>query len=125
MGSFTGKCKYCGREVIIIAASQEDADRQASRDCSCGGMRQEEAVHRRKEAMTNELTKLIGSECEAEGFRPVKTKTAATIAVLGDMVVDGEIQKATIAVDGTTITIAGGEKIKVKRTMKYEQGSQV
>ena len=125
MGSFTGKCKYCGREVIIIAASQEDADRQASRDCSCGGMRQEEAVHRRKAAMTNELTKLIGSECEAEGFRPVKTKTAATIAVLGDMVVDGEIQKATIAVDGTTITIAGGEKIKVKRTMKYEQGSQV
>jgi hypothetical protein len=48
-----------------------------------------------------------------------------TIAVLGEMVVDGEIQKATIAVDGTTITIAGGEKIKVKRTMKYEQGSQV
>lgn len=82
-------------------------------------------MHRRKIAMTNELTKLIGSECEAEGFRPVKTKTAATIAVLGEMVVDGEIQKATIAVDGTTITIAGGEKIKVKRTMKYEQGSQV
>ena len=48
-----------------------------------------------------------------------------TIAVLGEMVVDGEIQKATIAVDGTTITIVGGEKIKVKRTMKYEQGSQV
>lgn len=125
MGTFTGKCRYCGEEISIIAESQEDADRQASRDCSCGGMRQEEAVHRRKAAMTNELTKLIGSECEAEGFRPVKTKTAATIAVLGDMVVDGEIQKATIAVDGTTITITGGEKIKVKRTMKYEQGSQV
>lgn len=60
MGSFTGKCKYCDREVIIIAASQEDADRQASRDCSCGGMRQEEAVHRRKAAMRNELVKLIG-----------------------------------------------------------------
>lgn len=114
MGTFTGKCKYCGREVIIIAANQEGADRQASRDCSCGVMKREEAVERRKEAMTNELTKLIGSECEAEGFRPVKTKTAATIAVLGEMVVDG-----------TTITIAGGEKIKVKRTMKYEQGSQV
>lgn len=125
MDTFTGKCRYCGEEISIIAESQEDADRQASRDCSCGGMRQEEAVHRRKAAMTNELTKLIGSECEAEGFRPVKTKTAATIAVLGDMVVDGEIQKATIAVDGTTITITGGEKIKVKRTMKYEQGSQV
>ena len=125
MGTFTGKCRYCGNEINIIAEDQEDADRQASRDCSCGGMRQEEAVHRRKAAMTNELTKLIGSECEAEGFRPVKTKTAATIAVLGEMVVDGEIQKATIAVDGTTITIVGGEKIKVKRVMKRERGSQV
>lgn len=125
MGTFTGKCRYCGNEINIIAENQEDADRQASRDCSCGGMRQEEAVHRRKIAMRNELVKLIGNGCEAEGFRPVKEKTAVTIAVLGEMVVDGEIQKATIAVDGTTITIAGGEKIKVKRTMKYEQGSQV
>lgn len=125
MGTFTGRCRYCGEEIIIIAESQEDADRQASRDCSCGGMRQEEAVHRRKAAMTNELAKLIGSECEAEGFRPVKEGVAIAIAVLGEMVVDGEMQKATIAVDGTTITIAGGEKIKVKRTMKYEQGSQV
>ena len=112
MGTFTGKCKYCGNEINIIAEDQEDADRQASRDCSCGAMR-------------NELVKLIGNGCEAEGFRPVKEKTAVTIAVLGEMVVDGDIQKATIAVDGTTITIAGGEKIKVKRTMKYEQGSQV
>ena len=125
MGTFTGRCRYCGEEINIIAESQEDADRQASRDCSCGGMRQEEAVHRRKAAMTNELAKLIGSECEAEGFRPVKEGVAIAIAVLGEMVVDGEMQKATIAVDGTTITIAGGEKIKVKRTMKYEQGSQV
>lgn len=99
MGTFTGKCRYCGSEINIIAEDQEDADRQASRDCSCGGMRQEEAVHRRKAAMRNELIKLIGNGCEAEGFRPVKEKTA--------------------------VTIAGGEKIKVKRTMKYEQGSQV
>lgn len=125
MGTFTGKCRYCGNEINIIAENQEDADRQASRDCSCCGMQREEAVHRRKAAMTNELAKLIGSGCEAEGFRPVKDRTAMTIAVLGEMVVDGEVQKATIAVDGTTITIAGGEKIKVKRTMKYEQGSQV
>lgn len=125
MGTFTGRCKYCGNEINIIAEDQEDADRQASRDCSYGGMRQEEAVHRRKIAMRNELVKLIGNGCEAEGFRPMKDKTAITIAVLGEMVVDGDIQKATIAVDGTTITIAGGEKIRVKRAMKYEQGSQV
>lgn len=125
MGTFTGRCQYCGNEINIIAEDQEDADRQASRDCSCGGMAHEEAVHRRKIAMRNELVKLIGNGCEEEGFRPVKDKTATIIAMLGEMVVDGDIQKVNVAVDGTTITIAGGEKIKVKRTMKYEQGSQV
>lgn len=125
MGSFTGKCKYCGREVIIIAASQEDADRQASRDCSCGGMKHEEAVERRKVAMKTELMKLIGHECEDEGFHPLKDGTAGVMCMLGNMVVEGTIQKATIAVDGTTISIAGGETIKVKRVMKYEQGGQV
>lgn len=125
MGTFTGKCRYCGNEIIIIAEDQEDADRQASRDCSCGGAKQEEAVRLRKRAMRNELMKLIGHECEEEGFRPLKDGTAGVMCMLGNMAVDGEIQKATIAVDGTTITIAGGEKIKVKRTMKYEQGSQI
>lgn len=125
MGSFTGKCKYCGREVIIIAASQEDADRQASRDCSCGGMKHEEAAERRKVAMKTELMKLIGHECEDEGFRPLKDGTAGVMCMLGNMVVEGAIQKATIAVDGTTISIKGGEKIKVSRSMRYEQGGQV
>lgn len=125
MGSFTGKCKYCGREIIIIAASQEDADRQASRDCSCGGMKHEEAVERRKVAMRDELMKLIGHECEEEGFRPLNKDTANVMCILGNMVVEGAIQKATIAVDGTTISIKGGEKIKVTRSMRYEQGSQI
>lgn len=125
MGSFTGKCKYCGREVIIIAASQEDADRQASRDCWCGGAEHEEAVERRKMSMKTELMKLIGNECEEEGFRPLNKDTANVMCILGNMVVEGAIQKATIAVDGTTISIKGGEKIKVSRSMRYEQGGQV
>lgn len=36
MGTFTGKCRYCGEEINIIAENQSDADRQASRDCRCG-----------------------------------------------------------------------------------------
>ena len=31
MGTFTGKCRYCGEEINIIAENQSDADRQASR----------------------------------------------------------------------------------------------
>ena len=88
-------------------------------------MKHEEAVERRKIAMKTELMKLIGHECEEEGFRPLKDGTAGVMCILGNMVVGGAIQKATIAVDGTTITIAGGETIKVKRVMKYEQGSKV
>lgn len=44
---------------------------------------------------------------------------------IGRMVVDGEIQQARISVDGTVIAIKGGEKIKVTRSMKYEQGENI
>lgn len=125
MGTFTGKCRYCGNEINIIAENQEDADRQASRDCSCGGYQREQRIAERKERMTGALMALIAPGCEQQNFRPLRDETCNMILHIGQMVADGEIQKATIAVDGTTITIAGGEKIKVKRTMKYEQGSQV
>lgn len=62
MGTFTGKCRYCGEEMILR---------------------------------------------------------------IGQMVVDGEIQQARVSVDGTVITIKGGEKIKVTRSMKYEQGENI
>lgn len=125
MGTFIGKCRYCGKEINIIAENQEDADRQASRDCSCGGMKHEEMIKERKAHMKQTLLALIGDGCEEENFRPLKEDTAKMVLEVAEKVVEGEIQKATIVVDGTTITIRGGDKIKVARSMKYEQGSQV
>ena len=125
MGTFTGRCQYCGNEINIIAENQEDADRQVSRDCGCGRMKQEEAIRERKALMTEELMKLIGPDCTSEGFRPLRDEVSDIVLQIARAVVEGEIQKATIGVDGTTITVKGGEKIKVARSMRYEQGSQI
>ena len=122
MGTFTGKCRYCGEEINIIAENQSDADRQASRGCGCGGYQREQQIAERKEHMTGALMALIAPGCEQQNFRPLRDETCNMI---GQMVVDGEIQQARISVDGTVITIKGGEKIKITRSMKYEQGENI
>lgn len=54
MGTFTGKCRYCGEEINIIAENQSDADRQASRDCRCGGYQREQQIAERKNQSNKE-----------------------------------------------------------------------
>lgn len=125
MGTFTGKCKYCGNEINIIAENQEDADRQASRDCNCCGYQREQQIAERKEHMTGALMALIAPGCEGQNFRPLRDETCNMILHIGQMVVEGKIQQARISVDGTVIAIKGGEKIKVTRSMKYEQGENI
>lgn len=75
MGTFTGKCRYCGEEISIIAESQEDADRQASRDCRCGGYQREQQIAERKEHMAGALMALIAPGCERQNFRPLPKTT--------------------------------------------------
>ena len=125
MGTFTGKSRYCGEEINIIAENQRDADRQASRDCRCGGYQRELRIAERKEHMTGALMALIAPGCEQQNFRPLRDETCNMILRIGQMVVDGEIQQARVSVDGTVITIKGGEKIKATRSMKHEQGENI
>lgn len=75
--------------------------------------------------MTGALMALIAPGCERQNFRPLRDETCNMILHIGQMVVDGEIQQARISVDGTVIAIKGGEKIKVTRSMKYEQGKNI
>lgn len=125
MGTYIGKCQYCGEEVNIIAENQSDADRQASRDCRCGGYQREQQIAERKEHMTGALMALIAPGCEGQNFRPLRDETCNMILHIGQMVVEGKIQQARISVDGTVVTIKGGEKIKITRSLKYEQGKNI
>lgn len=125
MGTYIGKCQYCGEEVNIIAENQSDADRQASRDCRCGGYQREQQIAERKEHMTGALMALIAPGCEGQNFRPLRDETCNMILDIGQMVVEGKIQQARISVDGTVVTIKGGEKIKITRSLKYEQGKNI
>lgn len=121
MKKFTGICKYCGTEYTVIAESQNDANDMASEQCACGGNK----VAEKKKMMKENIDQLLGTECEALGFRPVDREIIAVIEQLGCMAIDGRIQNVAIKVDGTVINIKAGEKTKIKRKYTYEQEGQV
>ena len=75
--------------------------------------------------MKERLDELIGASCEDAGFTPVETAVHDAIETIGCMAIEGALQAATFKVDGTTITIRAGEKVKVSRKYIYEQSGEV
>ena len=121
MKNFTGICEYCGAEIGVIAKNQIEANKMASEQCACGGNKVAEKKKMRKE----NIAQLLGTECEALGFRPVDREIITVIEQLGCMAIDGRIQNVAIKVAGTVINIKAGEKTKIKRKYTYEQEGQV
>ena len=121
MENMMGKCEYCGTEIGVMAKTQAEANELASEKCSCAGV----TKARKKTVMKNYLARFIGSACTEMGFNPVEQAVYDAIETVGLMVVDGLMQKATFNVDGTTISITAGKKIKVKRTYTYEQTGEI
>lgn len=121
MQNYMGKCRFCGREVGVMAESQELANDAIERNCQCGGARLAE----KKEEVRNEIEAYVGEECENEGFKPVSKEIRSLIMQIGELVAERKIRKASLAVDGTTITITGGEKVEVKRGYKYEKSTKI
>lgn len=121
MVNMMGKCEYCGTEIGVMAVTQAEANELASEKCSCSGV----AKAKKKTAMKIRLSSLIGPACIEKGFNPVDKVVYDAIETVGLMVVDGLMQKVTFNVDGTTITITPGKKIKVTRKYTYEQTGEV
>lgn len=121
MKNYTGKCEYCGMEMGVMAESQKQANEIASKECDCGGGR---IAEKKKMLMVN-IEDLCGPECAELGFRPVGDETLQLIQRVGCMVVEARLQNATVKVDGTEVSIKGGEKIKVKRKYTYEKTGEV
>lgn len=121
MQSFMGRCLYCGASVGVMAESQELADDAVSKKCQCGGARLAE----KKEDVKNELEIYIGESCEEEGFRPVTKEVYGAILQIGELVAERKIRKVSLTVDGTTVSIIGGDKVKVKKGYKYEKSTEV
>lgn len=125
MEGLMGKCRFCGNEYGVLAEDQRAADEAASKECPCGGWERELETERKKFELREELIRLAGKGCEELRFRPVADEVLTELTCIGNMVVDGQIRQATLKIDGTTFTMSGGEKIKVKRGYNYEDGGEI
>ena len=103
---YEGRCKYCGHTELILSESQEQADENVTRKCMCDG--------REREDRRNKLTQAINDISKADEYLNLK----GLVHRIGDMVLDEIIEKASITVQGSTITIKGGAKIRVQRNAK-------
>ena len=120
MENMMGKCEYCGAQIGVMAATQEEANKIAEEQCGCAGGRRA----RKKENMKEKLDALIGEQCPPE-LNPVDQVVYDTILTVGCMIIDGIMQSATFKIDGTTVTVKAGKKIEVTRRRVYEQGAEV
>lgn len=125
MEGLMGKCRFCGNEFGVLAEDQRAADEAASKDCGCGGWEKEMEARRKKFELCEELIRLAGEGCEELMFKPVSGEVLTKLTEIGNMIVDGQIRQATLKIDGTTFTLSGGEKIKVKRGYSYEQNGEI
>ena len=46
MDNYMGRCEYCGKEIGIMAESQEEANHIVAKECFCGGAKQAEEIER-------------------------------------------------------------------------------
>ena len=116
-----GKCKYCGAEIGVMAETQAEANEIASEKCNCGG----NEIAKKKHYMSERLQLLAGENCEEMGFRPVENEAFEIIERAAYMVIEGRIQSAVFKINGTAISIKGGEKIKLSRKYTYEQKEEI
>ena len=120
-----GKCRFCGNEFGVLAEDQRAADEAVSEKSSCGGWAKELEARRKKFELREELIRLAGEGCEELMFKPVSGEVLTKLTEIGNMIVDKKIRQATLKIDGTTFTLTGGEKIKVKRGYSYEQNGEI
>lgn len=121
MKNMMGRCEYCGAEIGVMAETQAEADEIASEKCDCYGGR----IAEKKRRMSECLRELAGESCEELGFRPVEDEIFTTIEQIAHMIIEGRIQNAVFKVNGTVITIKGGEKVKASRKYTYEQNGEI
>lgn len=123
MMTLEGVCRYCGNMQPVMAADQIDADNKISEGCSCGGA----AKERRKIRVLENIEAIAGEEAVNMGFAAVNGDTLLWLKRAGEMVLNGEMDKASTEIDGTKITIAitrkGDVEIKRSRTESATLGA--
>ena len=122
MENYMGRCIYCGHERGVMAESQEQADAEITASCSCSGAKSAEKLKQ----VNEKLRRCIGDKTDRNIFLPVEDDVYSAISCIAEMIINGQMDAATFAVEGTKVTISRGkDKVKVKRTRVYEQREEI
>lgn len=117
---YEGVCKYCGCTEIIMEESQERANEEVSRRCICAGAEIEDKRKKLAQAI-----KEISRADELLNLKELDLEQTRLISNIGNMVIDEKVDKASITLQGSTITVRGGDKIKVQRNAKTMTSKEV
>lgn len=101
MDNYMGRCEYCGKEMGIMAESQEEANHIVAKECFCGGAKQAEEIERKKQELRTQLDQLTGPDCEELNFIPLPEELRDILNQIGEAVVDGKIRQITMKTYGT------------------------
>lgn len=94
MKNYEGVCRFCGQVQTVQADSQEEADRIATLSCNCD----KAEAYRRKEDLLELINQTCGDLPRESGFESLPERQVHAIRVIGELVADGDLQKATIDV---------------------------
>lgn len=115
-----GTCIYCGQEVMVEAENKAEADIEASKNCRCDN------IIKRKSQLSALITDQCGEGATRYQLQPIQDETINLIESIGDALLEGKIETASIKVAETIINIKAtksGCKISRRRTINI--GSEV
>ena len=100
MNTFEGVCTFCGETEILMAESQEDADRIVTEKCSCGGYSMRERADLLLEYI-DDITK----ENPEKNFKAMEDAQVMGIKDAAIYVFYGHFDEVKISVAGSAVTI--------------------
>lgn len=115
-----GTCMFCGQEVMVQADTKERADLEASRNCNCDN------IIKRKSQLLALITDQCGEGAVRYNLQPLKPEAQKLIEEIGDDLLDGKIEMASVKVADTIISIkATKHGCKISRRKVINIGSEV
>ena len=112
MNTYEGVCQYCGNIQPVMALDQTDANTKISEECSCGGAE----LEKRKKRLLQNIRETVGKDAVNFGYSQASPEQEELIIGMALAALHGWIDSAVCKFGGTSVSIRGGEKVKVQRT---------
>lgn len=115
-----GTCIYCGQEVMVQADNKSQADIEASKNCRCDN------IIKRKSQLRALITDQCGEGATRYQLQPVKPEAEELLDSIGNALLDGKIEAASVKAADTIISIKATKNgCKISRRRVINIGSEV